>query len=113
MKSLRNKFKLSGSDFAVKVIKYSFAGIFSAVLLLHSCSRQVVVKTTQYFEHIPVICYHHVNPSETLKDNYINTVPAEFEEQIKYLYSSGYRTILSKDIPAVLAPARKKYSRGK
>jgi peptidoglycan/xylan/chitin deacetylase (PgdA/CDA1 family) len=104
MKSLISKFKRSGSVFAVKVIKYSFAGVFSAVLLLQSCSRQVVIKTTQYFEHIPVICYHHVNPSEALKDNYINTVPGDFEEQIKYLYLSGYRTILSKDIPAVLAP---------
>ena len=102
---LINKFKLSGPAFVVKTIKYFFIGVFSAVLLLQSCSKQVVVKTTRYFEHIPVICYHHVNPSEALKNNYINTVPTEFEEQIKYLHSSGYRTILSKDIPAVLAPA--------
>jgi peptidoglycan/xylan/chitin deacetylase (PgdA/CDA1 family) len=107
MKALRDKLKVSGSVFAVKIIKYTSVGIFSAGLLLYNCSSRNVVKATQYFEHIPVICYHHVNPSLLLKDNYINTVPSEFEEQIKFLHSSGYRTILSKDIPAMLAPAER------
>ncbi|MFH0975258.1 MAG: polysaccharide deacetylase family protein [Spirochaetota bacterium] len=107
MKSLINKVKISVHVFAVKILKYSSVGIFSAVFLLHNCSGKQVAKKIHYFEHVPVICYHHINPSPLLKDNYINTVPAEFEEQIKFLHSSGYKTILSKDIPVVLAPAER------
>ena len=104
MKILKRIIKVPGSVFTVKIIKYFVAGIFCAVLLPGSCGRQLI-EPSQYFEHIPVLCYHHINPSDLLKDIYINTVPDEFEKQIKFLHSYGFRTILSKDIPTLLAPA--------
>ncbi|MBN2401002.1 MAG: polysaccharide deacetylase family protein [Spirochaetes bacterium] len=106
MKFLKKKLKMCESAFAVKILKYSVAGVLSAILLSGNCGRQTAEKI-KYFEHIPVLCYHHINPSELLKDVFINTVPDDFEKQIQFLHSSGYMTILSKDIPDVLAPAKR------
>ena len=76
-----------------------------------SCGRQV--RGVQTFQHIPVLCYHHINPSEHLKDNYLNTAPSDFKEHIQFLKESGYVSMISKEIPALTSgeldmPAGKK-----
>ncbi|MBN2040495.1 MAG: polysaccharide deacetylase family protein [Spirochaetes bacterium] len=106
MKTVKCLLKTTVRGFSFKLFKFLTPGILCIIMTAGSCSRQVV-ELKQYFEHIPVLCYHHINPAEALHDNYINTVPDEFEKQIEFLHSYGYKTILSKNVSNVLAPAEK------
>ncbi|THU39538.1 polysaccharide deacetylase family protein [Niastella caeni] len=50
------------------------------------------LKTASYIE-VPVLCYHNINIKPTKENDY--TISAfHFEQQVKALYDSGYRSIL-------------------